>query len=189
LRLRLFTDAACKSSNPCVAPVGGVPFLTGRKGDGKSCTAKGPGQTIGPGARSIGPSRTPGPESLLQREKDRKRGQDGHPHLAPAPFYPSPRDDLPPVGPFSPLSRGETWGQAPCFVSERGAHPAAAAGKTTPVVPTRSGDAEGVGGDNSQPAVQPTTHGRTTHDLRSTTHDPQLPIPHVDADASPLPMH
>jgi hypothetical protein len=39
----------------------GVPFLTGQKGDGKSRTAKGLGQTIGPGARSIGPPRTPGP--------------------------------------------------------------------------------------------------------------------------------
>jgi hypothetical protein len=73
LRLRLFTDAACQSSNPCVAPVGGVPFLTGRKGDGKSCTAKGPGQTIGPGARSIGlaPSagpRVPSPEGEGQEE-------------------------------------------------------------------------------------------------------------------------
>jgi hypothetical protein len=30
-------------------------------------------------------------------------------------FYPSPRDDLPPVGPWSSLSRGETWGLSLCF--------------------------------------------------------------------------
>jgi hypothetical protein len=51
-----------------------------------------------------------GPESLLQREKDRKRGRNGPLHLAPFPFYPS----------FS-LSRGETWGRPVCFMRKEGA--------------------------------------------------------------------
>jgi hypothetical protein len=107
-------------------------------------------------------------------------------HLVPDLFYPS----------FSPLSRGETWGQAPCFVSERGAHPAAAAGKTTPVVPTRSEGAGGVGGDDSPTGCadhdsRPHDPRFTIHDSRSTIHNSRstTPNPHVDADASPLPMH
>jgi hypothetical protein len=105
----------------------------------------------------------------------RKRGWNRPLHPAPAPLHPSPRDDLPLVGPFSPLSRGETWGQAPCFVNERGAHPAAAAGKTTPVVPTRSEGAGGVGGDDSPTGCA--AHDSRPHDPRFTIHDPRSTTP------------
>jgi hypothetical protein len=51
-----------------------------------------------------GLSRTPIREQTgwVDGQRDRR--------LVPATIYPSPRDDLPPVGLFSPLSRGETQG-------------------------------------------------------------------------------
>jgi hypothetical protein len=106
----------------------GVPFSTGRKGDGKSRTNRhwltafaSPSETphrerhetvrvagcsidwAGPTARAMSP---------FSRGRRTGRGDGMGPlHLAPVPFHPSRRDDLPPVGPFSPL--GERLGGGP----------------------------------------------------------------------------
>jgi hypothetical protein len=79
LRFRLFTDAACQSSNPCVVPVGGVPFLTGQKGDGKSRRAvraaadgdalrRGRESKLTPCGRSNSDSRRPPPRRITVRD-------------------------------------------------------------------------------------------------------------------------
>jgi hypothetical protein len=61
-----------------------LPFLgERRKGERRALLVAG---------RSSLPKR-PGPESLLQREKDRKRGWNSQIHPAPFSFYPSPQDD------------------------------------------------------------------------------------------------
>jgi hypothetical protein len=51
---------------------------------------------------TLASAETAGPKSLLQREKDRKRGRKISLDSVLFPFYPSPQDDLPSAGPKSP---------------------------------------------------------------------------------------
>ena len=66
-------------------------------------------------------------------------------------FYPSPRDDLPSVGLFSPLSRGETRGQASCFVQGEGASPSRNGRPRVPS-PEGEGQEEGMGWVTGHPS-------------------------------------
>jgi hypothetical protein len=105
---------ATRSSVGAVSSVG--PFSTGRV----------------PGA-SMAPAHTPGPESLLQREKDRKRGWDGPPSSGYLTLFNT----------ASPLSRGETGGWPGTSSNTSTLAPVEAAGPTSS---TRRGPRP-IGGD------------------------------------------
>jgi hypothetical protein len=90
------------------------------------------------------PPRRLGPESLLQREKDRKRGRKISLDSVLFPFYPSPQDDLPSAGPKSPPWREFVPDPTPQHVNT--------STRPTPSSNTSAGRRCGTGGRRRRPS-------------------------------------